>query len=156
MVKLDLEERDFKILSRLRRDSRENLTKMSRLTKIPVSTLHDRIKKYQGELITKHTVILDFKKMGYDLKVTVLLKASPERKQALEKYLKGSERVNSLFRINNGYDFMAEVLFQDMKEFREFTDTMSGFGVATLQEFFVLEDLKREGFMTSDILLGAK
>jgi len=150
-----LEEKDIMILCRLRRNSRENLTKMSKFTKVPISTLHDKLKKFEGDVIKKHTIILNFKSLGYDIRVAMLLKVSSENMQRFERFLKNNENVNSLFRINNGYDFMAEALFRNMKQFKDFTDKMHSIGIDAMQEFFVLDDLKREDFLTQRVLYEA-
>jgi len=150
-----MEKNDIKILCRLRNNSRENLTTMSRKTNIPVSTLHDKIRRYQGNLIKKNTVILNFKKIGYDLRVNMLIKVAATLREKCEGFLKKNNNVNSLFRVNNGYDFLAEVLFKDMKEFRNFTDKIAEFEVNSMLEFFVLDDLKRESFMTEEMFHNA-
>ncbi len=147
--------KDLAILCRLRLNARENLTKMSRKTRIPVSTLHDRIKKYHGDVITKSTVLLNFQKLGYEFKVKVLLKTSAEKKEALEKFLFRSENVNNLYRVNNGYDYLAEAVFKNLSEFKEFTEKLKELGVNSVQEFLILEDLKKEAFLTQEALYAA-
>ncbi len=144
-----LKEKDFKILPKLRQDARQNLTTMSRATGIPVSTLHDRLKKYKSEdLVERITVLLNFEKLGYDLRAQVFMKVPVDKRDEFQSFLKIKENVNNLFRINNGYDFMAEVLFEDLNHFREFSDELVEYGVESMQEFFVLESVKREGFLT--------
>jgi DNA-binding Lrp family transcriptional regulator len=61
---------DFEILAHLRQNSRTNLTKISKETAVPISTIFDRIKRYNKDVIIKNTVLLDFRKIGYEHKVT--------------------------------------------------------------------------------------
>ena len=145
-------EKDVKILCRLRKNGRMNLTKMSRETEIPVSTIHDRIRKYSSGVIDKHTVLLNFRSLGYDLRVNMLLKVPSESRNDFEKFVRVCENVNSLYRINNGYDFMVDAVFRDMTSFKKFTDTLLELGIENIQEYFILEDLKREGFLTDELL----
>ena len=42
---------------------------MSKRLKIPISTIYDKLKKYDGNIIKKHTAILDFEKLGFGIKV---------------------------------------------------------------------------------------
>jgi len=143
-----LGEKDITILTRLRVNSRENLTRMSRATKIPVSTLHEKLRRFQGKLIRRNTIILNFKGLGYELRTLLLIKTSSSSRSKFEFFLKNSFQINNLFRINNGYDFLADVLFKDMNDFKEFIDELSGIGVMTLKEYFILEELKNENFLT--------
>ena len=59
-------QKELLIMSHLRENSRKNLTKISKETKIAVSTIFDKIKKYEGGIIKKHTCILDFTKLGFE------------------------------------------------------------------------------------------
>jgi DNA-binding Lrp family transcriptional regulator len=142
-----LEEKDVTILSHLRKDGRKNLTTMSRETSIPVSTIYDRLKKYMGDVIAKHTILLNYKTLGYDIRINILIKAPPDQRDALEQFLYAHHNVNTVARVNNGYDFMAEALFKTMAEFKAFKDATGKFGVLTMDEFFILDDIKRESFL---------
>ena len=63
--------KDRQIISHLRNNARIPLTTMSKLTKIPVSTLFDRLKTNEDDIITKHTSLLDFAKLGYNARVNL-------------------------------------------------------------------------------------
>ncbi len=147
-----MKEKDLKILCRLRNNGRENLTSMSRAIRVPVSTIHDRIKKYKGDLVKRHTVLLDFEKLGFDLKVAMLMRVPTSQRQEFGKFLKNCENVNNLYRVNNGYDYLAEVLFKDMKSLKEFNDKISELGVEETREFFMMEEIKKEGFLTEEMI----
>ena len=59
-------QKDLLILSHLRQDARMKLTKMSRATRIPVSTLFDKIRGYQvNSIVSKNASLVDFSKLGY-------------------------------------------------------------------------------------------
>lgn len=134
----------------LRTNARETLTKMSRKTGIPVSSIYEQIKEFEGAAIKKHTCLLDFQKIGYDLRVTLLLKAKPSSKQDLQRFLSTHHQVNTVLRINNGYDFLAEVLFRNMSELQDFMDRLEELGVRERKEYYILEELQRESFLTSE------
>jgi len=82
---------------------------------MPISTIFDRIKKYQNTFIKRNTILVDFKRMGYELRVNILIKTKPESRADLRKYFETHFNVNTVYRINNGYDFMVEVLFKNLK-----------------------------------------
>lgn len=142
----------------LRNNARENLTRISRLTAIPVSTIFDKLKEFEKELIRKHTTLIDFKKLGFDIKVNILFRVARSNRDNLKEFLVKNENVNSLFKVNNGYDFLVEAIFKDMNDMHRFMEMLEKFSIEEKQEMFILEDLKREGFLTdrsqADILFA--
>lgn len=144
---MKLQKKDISLLKYLRNNSRATLTEISRHTKIPISTLYDRLKMHEKGLILKHTTLIDFSKMGYNTKVQLLLKAPREQKERLRSFLTYDDRINSVFRTTNDYDFIAEGLFTQPREVQKFIDSIEKeFELQNINTLFVVEDLKREGF----------
>lgn len=142
--------KELLIISALRQDSRLSLTKMSRQTKIPVSTLHDKIRDYTGTLIRKHTSIVDFTKLGYNTRALVFLKSEREQRQALQEFLQTCKNVNNLAKINNGYDFLVELVFEHIKDMEDFLETVEiKFKISTKETYYIIEEIKRESFLSS-------
>ncbi|MEM4637471.1 MAG: Lrp/AsnC family transcriptional regulator [Candidatus Woesearchaeota archaeon] len=140
--------KDLLLMTFLRNNARENLTKISRLTAIPVSTIFDRLKEFEKELIKKHTTLIDFKKIGFDIKVNMLIKVTKEQKNSLKDFLTKNENINSVFKVNNGFDFLIEAIFRDMNDLQRFIEMLERFDIENRQEIFILEDIKREGFLS--------
>ncbi len=113
---------DLRILQHLRRDARINLTVLSKKTGIPVSTLFDRLRAGEGSVITRFTVLMDFAKLGFPVRAKVLLRADAESRIPLRNYLLAHNRVNGLWRINNGFDYAADCFFASIKEAEERAD----------------------------------
>ncbi|MCF7872508.1 Lrp/AsnC family transcriptional regulator [Candidatus Woesearchaeota archaeon] len=144
-----IKDRDMQMLGFFRNNARMPLTDMSKKTKIPVSTLFDRLKEYEKrKLIMKHTSLLDYKMLGYDIKIQILITANKTQKESLRKFLEKHPQVNTLFRVNNGFDFMIEAIFQDISNFDEFTKQLEQYEIQDKKEFFIMEEMKREEFMT--------
>jgi len=143
--------RDMLLMTYFRRNARENLTQISRLTRIPVSTIFDKLHDFEKELIQKHTALVDFKKLGFDIRINMLFKVARDSREEFKDFLMGNEHVNSVFRINNGYDYMMEGIFRDMSDLQKFTEMLDRFKIEAKQELFVLEDLKRESFLSEEI-----
>jgi len=143
--------RDMLLMTFFRRNARENLTQISRLTRIPVSTIFDKLHDFERGLIQKHTTLVDFKKLGFDIRINILFKIAKESREGFKEFLMSNEHVNSLFRINNGYDYMIEAIFRDMSDLQKFTELLDKFSIEAKQELFVLEDLKRESFLSEEI-----
>ena len=61
-----MNKKDLLIVSHLRRDGRTSLTELSKKTRIPISTIFDRLKQNKNNFIKKHTALIDFAKLGYN------------------------------------------------------------------------------------------
>lgn len=142
---------DMKLIAELRQDARQTLTEISKKTKIPISTLYDKLKLQEKEVITKHTTILDFNKLGYNCRANVMLKAGREDKEALCSYLKAHASVNNLFKVNNGYDFLAEFVFPNVKEMEEFMEELEQkFKLEARQTNYIIDEMAREKFLATE------
>jgi len=148
-----LNRKELLILSHFRENARKSLTNISRKTGVPVSTIFDKLKNYEENLIQRHTALLDFQKLGYEIRVKMTLTAKREDRDRLIDYLVKHKSVNSVFRINNGGDVLIEVIFRNMRELQEFSESLEGYNIRNKQEFFVLEDIKREAFMSDPELV---
>ncbi|MFC1728098.1 Lrp/AsnC family transcriptional regulator [Nanoarchaeota archaeon] len=142
-----MKEKDLKVLAHFRQDARKNLTKISRDTGVPVSTLFDKLKRFEKEFIKKHTCLLDFKKLGYTVKVFLILRANHETKADLKRFLTNHSKVNSVFKINGGYDFIAEAIFKDVTELCKFSEELDQFNLIDKVEHLVMDDIKQEEFL---------
>lgn len=148
---------DLLFLAFLRQDARQTLTDISRKTRIPISTLYDKLKHQEKSLILKHTTLVDFSMLGYNCRAKILLSSVREEKDRLRSYLKEHPSINSLFKINNGFDFLAEGIFANVKELEEFMESLEQtFKLADRKTFYVIEDVKRECFMTRPDNLNKK
>lgn len=147
-----MNEKDFKILTFLRQDSRMPLTKMSRKTQIPVSTIFDKIKSYEDNIILRHTALIDFSKLGFTTRANISFRVDREDKDNLKEHLVNSAYVNSIYKINNGFDFMIEGIFKDLKEMEDYIELLEKkFKIAEHKSHFIIEDLKREAFMDGSL-----
>lgn len=136
-------------MSCLRANARESLTKMSRRTGIPVSTIYERLKQFEKARIRKHTCLIDFPSIGYDLRIAVLVSCKPDKKQDVKSFVSKSHHVNNVLRVNNGFDYLVEAVFQNMAQVQSFLDKLDTVGVRIRKELYVLDEIVREGFLAS-------
>jgi DNA-binding Lrp family transcriptional regulator len=150
----ELKGRERLLLSHFRRNARESLTNISRETRVPVSTIFDKLKHYERQFIRKHTTLVDFSKLGYMTRAEVMLKVAVEHREAMRAYLLKHQSVNSLFKINNGYDFLAEMVFKHLKDLEDFLEQLEQrYKVTEKTVFYVIEDICREEFMAKPDML---
>lgn len=148
-----LKEKELKLLVEFRRNARQPLTRMSRTTGVPVSTIFDRLKQYEGSIIKKHVALLDFRKLGYDLRVNFLFAVENSQRDDFLKYILSNKNTNSVFKVNNNFDFFVESIFKDMQDFQEFNDSLEMYDIGKQEEYFVLDELKREDFFSNPSLI---
>ncbi len=147
--------KDLLIVSNLRRNARETLTNMSKATRIPISTIYDKLRLHEGGLIKKHTCLLDYNKLGYPTRANVMLRVDKPDREALKEYLVKHNNVNSVLKINNNFDFMAEMVFREIKELEDFLEALEDrFKIRAKQVFYIIEDIKREDFLAEPELLS--
>lgn len=127
------------------------LTKLSRKTGIPVSTIFDRLKYHKDGLIKKNTILLDFSLLGFNSKAKVILKVDREDRASIKNLLRVHRNVNSLQRINNGYDFLFEAIFRNMKDLEDFiTSLEEKFKILEKHVYYIIDDIKEEEFLSRE------
>jgi DNA-binding Lrp family transcriptional regulator len=147
--------KDFMLMAHLRRNARESLTKMSRLTNIPVSTLYDKLKQHEDKIIQKHTSIVDFARMGFTTKANILLKVDYEARDGLREFLAKEFNVNSVYKINSGFDYMVEGIFRHIKDMEDFIERIEEkFAIRDKKVYYVIEDVVKEAFMADPQTVG--
>lgn len=149
-----MKKRDLQILSYLRRNARESLTDLSKMSRIPVSTIYDRLKTKMDNCVVKHTSIIDFGKLGYTTRAHILLKVHKDKRDELREHLNNHHMINTVSKINNGYDFIAEGVFRHMKELEDFLESIEArFELVSHNVFYIIEDIKKESFMECPSIL---
>lgn len=148
-----MDKRELMIISSLRQNCRKSLTEMSRDTKIPISTIHEKMRVYNRTLIKKHTALIDFSKVGYNTRAKVLWKVEKDQRQKLQDFLDNCKNVNTLFKVNNGFDFMADMVFVHIKDLEDFIEMIEHkFRIINKETFYIIDTLKTEEFLSSPVL----
>ena len=138
---------DLKILGELRCNSRQTLAEISKNTKISISTVYDRIRFHEDQLIKKHTSLLNFDMLGYSIRAHILISAS--QRSELKNFIKDHPNINSAFEINNGFDFIIDCFFSNMSECRDFVNCFDRFSVERRQVHYIIDEIRLESFMES-------
>ena len=142
----NIKKTDLSIIACLRKDARQRLTYISRTTGVPVSTIYDRMKQHDNGLIVKHTALIDFHKLGFCTRAYIAIKVDRERRDSVKELLLNHPYVNSLNKINNGYDFIIEAVFANLSDLEKFMDSMEQ-SIVQKQVYYVIDELSREAFL---------
>ena len=143
-----LRPRELKLLSCLRVDGRISLATASKQTKIPISTLFEKLKRYNTNIIRRTTILLNFEALGYGTRASIFLRTTKDHRKALEDCLNHDSHVNNLFKISNGWDYLAEGVFKDIQDLQDFLESIEEQCPVEKQIHFILGDLKKEAFLT--------
>lgn len=144
-----LTKKDLLLLSFLRKNARQKITSISRKTGIPVTTMYDALRRHEKRFISKHSSLLKFGEIGFNTKIYAALKVEQSDKEKLQSFLQEHSNTNSLYRINNGFDFLIEALFKDKAEAEFFIGELnSRFSLLDKKVFNVACDIEKEKFLT--------
>jgi len=101
----------------------------------------DRVNKLERNIITKHTSLVDFKKLGYFIRVFYGIKAKD--KYSFLNFINDHSNVNNLCVCANNHDFFFEILFKNTSKMYDFFETLNEH-CENVDTYHVIEDLKRE------------
>ncbi|MBI4739257.1 Lrp/AsnC family transcriptional regulator [Candidatus Woesearchaeota archaeon] len=143
---------ELEIMMHLRRDGRETLTRISNATNLPISTIYDRVKNNKAGFIKRHVSLLNFAKLGYDCHVNIVLKVGKEDRERLREFLLCHHAVNTLYRINNGFDFSTECVFRNMKYAEDFIDQLQDkFKIKEARTYHIIDEICKEVFLSEPL-----
>lgn len=148
--------KDKLLLCHLRNNARTPLTILSRRTKIPVSTLYDRIKSNEKKnIIKKHTTLLNFDKIGFPIRAVLEFDVDHKEIKIFCEFISKHQNVNNAYRINNKYNYLIEGIFSSIRSADDFlTEVEQKFNVRSKEIHFIIDDITNEKFMTNENLFG--
>ncbi len=121
----ELDEKDFKIIEILKDHAEYTTRQIAKKTLLPITTIHNRIKKLRTEgIIKKYTVKLDYEKLNANFRAYILITANiqllKEKKKTQHDLAKELRRFSFIERVDivsGGTDIVAIVRVRDVKEF---------------------------------------
>ncbi len=146
-----MKKNEMMLITNLRKNGRMPLTELSRITSLPVSTLHEKLKQQIQNGVLKPTALVNFEKIGYNTRAYILLSVEQDEKEKLYEQLKKNRNVNTLCRVNNGWSIIMECVFKDMYSLEDFVEKIEkNFHIRQKQVHYVLAEFKREEFLAME------
>ncbi len=139
-----LDEKDMKVLETLKNHAKWTTHHISKKTLIPVTTVHNRIKKLEGMGIIKgYTAILDYKKLGRSISAFILADVSAEnvnkRADEILEELERFSEVHEAYSITGDHDIIIRVSVEDTDKLSDFLSRIDGIqGIEKAHAFVVL------------------
>lgn len=116
---------DKEILEVLRGNARIKLRELARITRIPTSTIHDRIKRLEKiGVIKKYTVEIDYRLLGYQIKALILASVEGAHIVDVEKEVSKNPHVVALYDITGEYDVAIIAVFKTIEELDHFVKNL--------------------------------
>ncbi len=140
-----IKESDMKIISELRSNARQTLTNISKVTKIPTSTIYDRIKLQEKNIIKKHTSILDFPSIGYNIRLHLMINTKDKNK--FSEFINDNPNINTAFSTEGEYNFIMDCIFQKMDEMQSFMEELEKQDIERKHSSFITDQIISENFM---------
>lgn len=146
-----MDTKDEKILGILKENAKLSTQEISKKTLIPITTVHNRIKKLEREgIINGYTINLNHAKVGKALTAYILvaveynlLKQAKITQEELGKKLMAYDAVEEVAMVTGSVDMVLKIRSKDMKELDSFvTGTLRELaGVGPTQTLMVLHQL---------------
>ena len=123
-----MDKKDEQIIEILKENSKLSTQQISKKTSIPITTVHNRIKKLEKEgVIKRYTLELDNKKLGKDIAAYInivvdyrLLKEKNLSQHELARKLKQHEFVEEAAMITGGTDLIIKVRVKNVDQLDNF------------------------------------
>ncbi|MFA5050359.1 MAG: Lrp/AsnC family transcriptional regulator [Candidatus Micrarchaeia archaeon] len=114
----NLDEKDFAIIDELKKNARLSEKKIAKRTNIPMTTVHNRMKKLGGlGVIENYTLRLNYKKLDLPLTAYVLLKTLPgvDQKEMLIR-ISRLPYIREVAMVTGEFDILFKVRVKSMEE----------------------------------------
>ena len=146
-----MDKKDKTILELLNENSKLTTNQISKKTTIPITTIHNRIKKLEKEgIITGYTLKLDYKKIGKPITAYMLLTVTytlPDgkklRQEDIAKTIKKLEEVEEVNIMTGITDILIKVRIKDIDQLNTFViDKLRNIeGIDKTQTMLVLSEI---------------
>lgn len=116
-----LDDLDLEILSALSKNAKSSVREISRAVKRAPSLVHARIKRLEKcGVVRGYTVLIDYRKLGYDVHALTLLQVDGAHILEVEEALSKEPNVRAVYDITGEYDVALVSVFRSVDELDSF------------------------------------
>jgi Lrp/AsnC family transcriptional regulator for asnA, asnC and gidA len=125
---MDLDEKDLRVLDELKDNAKRTTSQISKRIGLPITTVHNRIKKLEKlGIIKRYTVELDYKKLDKPIAAYVMVQVIymlpsgiKVMQEDVAKEIKGLAGVELVELLTGGTDILVKVRVKDVDELNDF------------------------------------
>ncbi|MFH2020878.1 MAG: Lrp/AsnC family transcriptional regulator [archaeon] len=139
-----IENLDDKIINLLVENSRLSYREIARKLKTSVATILSHVKKLEKDgLIQRYTTQLDYYKLGYDIKVLIMMRISKGRLLDVEKKISKHSFVYAVYDLTGDYDAALLARFKNRQSMDKFLKEIQTYDfVERTHTSFILNTIK--------------
>ncbi len=140
-----LDTRDYEIIKILKDDAKRSLRDIGREVRLSASSVRNRITRLQNMgIIRRFTVDIDYRLLGYEIQVLVLITCRPGKSEEIYRRLREYEEVHKVFWTSGPANVVCLVRVRNMSELSQFvTQQLESFdGVEAIESMFLMPDPK--------------
>lgn len=142
--------KDYMIVSHLRTNARKPVLEISSAVNICRATVAEKMRQLQASVILKYTALVDFKKLGYPVRLCFSITLNDDDKKIFCRYIQQHPYLNNLYKLKDCSDYFVEMLFPSTVEAESFLCSLEkAFSIIEKQIFFVEQEIVRESFFSS-------
>ena len=146
-----MKEKEKKLVIELRKNGRQDITKLASMHGYPKSTMYDILHKLERKGILEHTTKVDFEKLGFPIRIFMMVKTSPQHKAEMKEFLMRQKNVNSIYTVNHSANFHFEAIFRNQKGIEEFLEALEAkMPLTQINVYNVIEKICSEKFLTEE------
>ena len=141
-----VDDNDITIIDMLRDNARSSLRDIAKVVDMSPSSVRNRIEKLlERGLIKRFTIDVDYRKMGYEIQVIVLITSRPGSSEALHRSLQSFEQISNVYWTSGPANFVCLVRVHDMNELSLFltTELEKLEGVERVESMFLMPQIER-------------
>ncbi len=138
-----VDDNDRKIISILSKNARSSLRDIAGVVNLSPSSVRNRMARLVDlGVIKKYTLDVDYRKLGYEIQVIVLITSKPGSSETLYKTLSQSDKITKVFWTSGPANFICIVRVNDMKELSDFMtgDLEKLEGVERIESMFLMPE----------------
>ena len=138
-----VDDNDRKIISILSKNARSSLRDIAGVVNLSPSSVRNRMERLvELGVIKKYTLDVDYRKLGYEIQVIVLITSKPGSSETLYKTLSQSDKITKVFWTSGPANFICIVRVNDMKELSDFMtgDLEKLEGVERIESMFLMPE----------------
>ena len=141
-----LDEIDEKIIKVLQDDARTSLRKISKLVKVSLGTVSNRVKRMERNGVIKgYSVILDPDQIGWELNVVIGLRIQKGRLIEIQERIAKDSRVHGVYDVTGDFDSMVIARAKNRKDLDDLSkNVLSIDGVERSITHLVLNTVKEK------------
>lgn len=112
---------DQKLIEILKENSRTSLREMAKIVPLSPSSIRNRLARLVDKgIIERFTIDVDYRKLGYEIQVIILLTTKPGTSDQIYRALERYEEISKIFWTTGPSNFLCLAQLKDMNDLSKF------------------------------------